>query len=65
MDNFSGVDLVQQSAYTHIPIITHNILIIIIILCGPYMCRHVFLWTVWRVPIIVRRQPRKENMQRK
>ena len=32
---------------TNIPIITHNILIIIVLLCrcGPYMCRYVFPWT--------------------
>ena len=37
---------------THIPIITHNILIIIVLLCrcGPYMCRNVFPRTIWRVP---------------
>ena len=36
---------------TNIPIITHNILIIIVLLCrcGPYMCRYVFPWTIWRV----------------
>ena len=37
---------------TYIPIITHNILIIIVLLCkcGPYMCRYVFPRTIWRVP---------------
>ena len=36
---------------TNIPIITHNILIIIVLLCrcGPYMCRYVFPWTIWSV----------------
>ena len=39
---------------TNIPIITHNILIIIVLLCrcGPYMCRYVFPWTIWRVPYL-------------
>ena len=34
------------------PIITHNILIILVLLCrcGPYMCRYVFPRTIWRVP---------------
>ena len=37
---------------TYIPIINHNILIIIVLLCrcGPYMCRYVFPRTIWRVP---------------
>ena len=36
---------------TDIPIITHNILIIMVLLCmcSPYMCRFPFLWTIWRV----------------
>ena len=36
---------------TYIPIITYNILIIIVLLrrCGPYMCRYLFPWTIWRV----------------
>ena len=36
---------------TNIPIITHNILIIIVLLCrcSPYMCRYVFPRTIWRV----------------
>ena len=39
---------------TYIPIITHNILIIIVLLCrcGPYMCRYVFPRTIWRVPYL-------------
>ena len=39
---------------TNIPIITHNILIIIVLLCrcGPYMCRYAFPWTIWRVPYL-------------
>ena len=39
---------------TNIPIITHNILIIIVLLCrcGPYMCRYVFPRTIWRVPYL-------------
>ena len=39
---------------TNIPIITHNILIIIVLLCrcGPYMCRNVFPCTIWRVPYL-------------
>ena len=39
---------------TNIPIITHNILIIIVLLCrcGPYMCRYVFTRTIWRVPYL-------------
>ena len=36
---------------TYIPIITHHILIIIVLLCrcSPYMCRYVFPWSIWRV----------------
>ena len=39
---------------TNIPIITYNILIIIVLLCrcGPYMCRYVFPRTIWRVPYL-------------
>ena len=39
---------------TNIPIITHNILIIIVLLCrcSPYMCRYVFPRTIWRVPYL-------------
>ena len=39
---------------TNIPIITHNILIIIVLLCrcNPYMCRYVFPRTIWRVPYL-------------
>ena len=39
---------------TYIPIITHNILIIIVLLCrcGPYMCRNMFPRTIWRVPYL-------------
>ena len=39
---------------TYIPIITHNILIIIVLLgtCDPYMCRYVFPRTIWRVPYL-------------
>ena len=39
---------------TYIPIITHNILIIIVLLCrcGPYMCRYVFPRPIWRVPYL-------------
>ena len=39
---------------TNIPIITHKILIIIVLLCrcGPYMCRYVPPWTIWRVPYL-------------
>ena len=39
---------------TYIPIVTHNILIIIVLLCrcGPYMCKYVFPWTIWRVPYL-------------
>ena len=39
---------------TYIPIITHNILIIIVLLCTcfPYMCRYVFPSTIWRVPYL-------------
>ena len=39
---------------THIPIITYNILIIIVLpcMCGPYMCRRVFPWTIWRAPYL-------------
>ena len=39
---------------TCIPIITHNILIIIVLLCRctPYMCRYVFPRTIWRVPYL-------------
>ena len=39
---------------TYIPIITHNILIIIVLLCrcGPYMCRYMLAWTIWRVPYL-------------
>ena len=39
---------------TYIPIITHNIPIIIVLLCrcGPYMCRYVFPRTIWRVPYL-------------
>ena len=39
---------------TYIPIITHNILIIIVLLsrCGPYMCRYMFPQTIWRVPYL-------------
>ena len=39
---------------TNIPIITHNILIIIVLLCrcGPYMFRYVFPRTIWRVPYL-------------
>ena len=38
----------------YIPIVTHNILIIIVLLCrcGPYMYRYVFPWTIWRVPYL-------------
>ena len=37
---------------TYYPIITRNILFIIVLLCmcNPYMCRHVFRRTIWRVP---------------
>ena len=33
---------------TYIPIVTYNILIIIVLLCrcGPYMCRYMFPWTI-------------------
>ena len=39
---------------TYIPIVTHNILIIIVLLCrcGPYMCGYMFPWTIWRVPYL-------------
>ena len=39
---------------TKIPIITHNILISIVLLCrcSPYMCRYVFPRTIWRVPYL-------------
>ena len=39
---------------TYIPIITHNILIIIVLLCrcSPYMCRYVFPRTTWSVPFL-------------
>ena len=39
---------------TNIRIITHNILIIIVLLCrcGPYMCRYMFPRTIWRVPYL-------------
>ena len=39
---------------TYIPIVTHNILIIIVFLCrcGPYMCGYMFPWTIWRVPYL-------------
>ena len=39
---------------TNIPIITHNILIIIVLLCrcSPYMCRYMFPQTIWRVSSI-------------
>ena len=39
---------------TNIPIITHNILIIVVLLCrcGPYMCRYVFPRTIGRVPYL-------------
>ena len=39
---------------TNIPIITHNILIIIVLpcRCSPYMCRYVFPRTIWRVPYL-------------
>ena len=35
-------------------IVTHNILIIIVLLCrcNPYMCRYVFPWTIWSVPYL-------------
>ena len=35
-------------------IITHNILIIIVLLCrcSPYMCRYMFQRTIWRVPYL-------------
>ena len=50
---------------TNIPIITHNILIIIVLLCrcGPYMCRYVLPWTIWRVLYLSSNQkegPRKK-----
>ena len=34
--------------------ITHNILIIIVLLCrcGPYMCGYMFPWTIWMVPYL-------------
>ena len=50
MDIFSRSDLVQQKG-RYIRIITHNMLIIIVLLCrcGPYMCKYVFLQTIWRV----------------
>ena len=33
---------------TYIPIVTHNILIIIVLMrkCGPHMCEYVFSWTM-------------------
>ena len=39
---------------TYIPIVTHNILIIIVLLCrcGPYMRKYVCPWTIWRVPYL-------------
>ena len=39
---------------TYIPIVTHHILIIIVLLCrcSQYMCRYVFPWTIWRVPYL-------------
>ena len=39
---------------TYIPIVTHNSLISIVLLCrcSPYMCRYVFPWTIWRVPYL-------------
>ena len=39
---------------TYIPIITDNILSIIVLLwrCGPYMCRYVVPQTIWRVPYL-------------
>ena len=37
---------------TYIPIVTHNILIIIVLMyrCSPYMCPYMFPWTIRRVP---------------
>ena len=39
---------------TYIPIVTHNIRIIIVFLCrcSPYMCRYIVPWTIWRVPYL-------------
>ena len=39
---------------TYIPIVTHNILIIIVLMyrCDPYMCGYMFPWTIWRVPYL-------------
>ena len=39
---------------TFIPIVTHNILIIIVLLCrcGPNMCVYMFPWNIWRVPYL-------------
>ena len=43
---------------TYIPIVTHNILIIIVLLCmcGPYMDGYMFPWTIWRVPYLCSNQ---------
>ena len=43
---------------TYIPIVTHNILIIIVLLCrcGPYMCGYMFPWTICRVPYLCSNQ---------
>ena len=39
---------------TYIPIVTHNILIVFVLLCrcDPYMCGYMFPWTIWRVPYL-------------
>ena len=47
-----GVKLATRGTY--IPIVTHNILIIIVLLCrcGPYMCMYIFPSSIWRVPYL-------------
>ena len=39
---------------TYIPIVTHNILIIIVHLrvCNPHMCGYMFPWTIWWAPCL-------------
>ena len=46
MDTFSGLYLHAAAKHTHIPIATHSILIITLLLCNPYVCRLVVPWSI-------------------